>query len=420
MEGHGERQRLMPPTIVTNTRYSSSDLGLAPEPGRGAGCRRRYLALVLFSWFAFSQGLARSISFTTEDTFPFMNTTTNRLLLSSWSAVGFLAFPVFMYLMDKNGLRTSLMAALFALLLGSGLRCIPSAPPGAQTWLIHSSQLLIAMAGPSAIAAAPFISSTWFPQDERSIATAIGALANYLGAASAFLIQSILAHSVDGLATPGGLRLLSHGPIEAHVLLKRMQIMLYVEFGMIAILFVLVVLLMPRHPLLYPSTSAATRRLHYTEAIPRLLRRPGFWLAVAVYAFPLGVGSAWLKQLDSLLKSHLTTIVGCAELAAVLAGYLGALAVARLSDNFTGRLKVIILILLSGATLSAIWFTLSCLDMVSFLTFSTALPHQRQCHHWSINRCLPSTTGQAPTLSQCRTKAKNQRAESKLSPAALL
>ena len=87
-------------------------------------------------------------------------------------------------------------------------------------------------------------------------------------------------------------------------------------------------------------------------------------MAVAVYAFPLGVGSAWLKQLGSMLKFHFSsvssqililltfvpflyvghslygigwgcvtfnpqTVVGWAELAAVLAGYLGALAVAR-------------------------------------------------------------------------------------------
>uniref|UniRef100_A0A8C4QF85 Solute carrier family 49 member 4 n=1 Tax=Eptatretus burgeri TaxID=7764 RepID=A0A8C4QF85_EPTBU len=297
--GDEERQRLLPPTMVAG--HSSSDLGLAPEPGRGASCRRRYLALLLFSWFAFSQGLARSISLAMED--DLVDKNTNRLLLSSWSAVGFLAFPVLMYLMDKHGLRTSLIAALFSLLLGSGLRCITSAPPGAQTWLVHSSQLLIAIAGPSAIAAAPFISSTWFPQDERSIATAIGALANYLGAASAFLMQSFLIDSGNGLATRGGLKLLSHRSMET-IIFNRMQIMLYVEFGMIAVLFVLVVLLMPRHPLLYPSTSAATRRLHYTEAIPRLLR--------------------W----DLLVPWTLC------------------------SDNFTGRLKVIVLTLLSGATLS--------------------------------------------------------------------
>jgi FLVCR family MFS transporter 7 len=55
-------------------------------------------------------------------------------------------------------------------------------------WTIHIAQILNAAVGPFVMATPSKISANWFPPKERTTATAIGTLSNYMGSAAGFLI----------------------------------------------------------------------------------------------------------------------------------------------------------------------------------------------------------------------------------------
>ncbi|XP_061411446.1 solute carrier family 49 member 4-like [Lethenteron reissneri] len=372
-----ERERLLssPRRGWTRTLWADETgpgVGVSPGPRARSPCR--WLVLATLAAFAFMQGLARNAWLPVQDTAQAAGlfNDTDVALLANWGALGFSAFPFLAALLDKRGLRVSLLASLFLLTTGCGLRCIPTDMNDVRRWLIHSGQLVIGMAGPVALAAGPYLSTAWFPQDERTTGTAVGVLTSYLGGACAFLLEPLLVHmgsaphphGIDGQMRPPTLGT----PSEA---LHRIQLLLYAELVVVMALFLVVVLYFPAHPPVPPSISSATPRLGYCEAICRLLTRPWSWVAILLYAVPLAVSIAWLKQLNYFLPHDKvsTTDAGWASLAAVVAGCAGSLVVARFADYFTGQLKVIVLTLLAGASIVSVWFTLSCLGLVPFLHF---------------------------------------------------
>lgn len=86
------------------------------------------------------------------------------------------------------------MACLVAAILcflGAGIRCFTVKGPYA-TPLIHIGQILNGLAGPVAMAAAPVLSSTWFPPNQRTTATSIMTASNYFGVAVSFILGPLI------------------------------------------------------------------------------------------------------------------------------------------------------------------------------------------------------------------------------------
>lgn len=54
--------------------------------------------------------------------------------------------------------------------------------------LIHGSQLLNGLAGPTIMSAGPLLSTTWFGPDQRATATAVASLFCFLGGAASFVV----------------------------------------------------------------------------------------------------------------------------------------------------------------------------------------------------------------------------------------
>uniref|UniRef100_A0A803TSI3 Solute carrier family 49 member 4 n=1 Tax=Anolis carolinensis TaxID=28377 RepID=A0A803TSI3_ANOCA len=246
---------------------------------------------------------------------------------------------------------------------------LPLHGPHGQEGLIHGGQLLNGLAGPTVSSAAPFLSTTWFSPDERATATAIASLLVYLGGACAFLVGPLMVPGPNGTsATP-----LPHD-ISPELIKDRIEAVLYAEFGFVALIFSAALAYFPSRPPFPPSVAAASQRLSYRRSFCRLLSNPRFLMIALAYAIPLGVFSGWSGVLDWILTpAHISQVdAGWIGFWSIVGGCVFGIALARFADFIRGMLKPILLLLLSGATLSSIWFTLTCLTTVIHLPLTTA------------------------------------------------
>ncbi|XP_069588720.1 solute carrier family 49 member 4 isoform X2 [Ranitomeya imitator] len=341
---------------------------LLPRPPRVFG--RRWLVLLLFSLLGFLQGLVWNswgpIQISARSAYGFSSLDITLLVL--WGPIGFLPCFFFMWLMDTRGLRVTVLLTLLLMVVGSGLRCVPVSDLGVRRWLIHGGQLLNGFAGPTVMNAGPFLSTTWFSPDERATATAVASMLNYLGGACAFLIGPLIVpapnNTSDSFLT---------GEHEATIK-DRIEAVMYTEFGIITLLFAAVLAYFPARPPVPPSVAAAGRRLGYRSSIRKLLSNGRFLMIVLAYAIPLGFYAGWSGVLDLILTPiHVNQVdAGWIGFWSIVGGCFVGIAVGRFADSVRAVLKPILVLLFSGATLSATWFTLTFLSSVTHLPLTTA------------------------------------------------
>ncbi|XP_073701947.1 solute carrier family 49 member 4 [Garra rufa] len=356
----GEREPLLVPSQpVTNTQPALSS--------RVYG--RRWLVLTLFSLLGFMQGLVWNtwgpIQNSAKHVFGF--TSTDIAVLVMWGPVGYLPWLLFMWLMDKKGLRASLLLSAFFMVLGAVLRSVPLTDLYYRRWLIHGGQLLNGLAGPTIMSAGPLLSTTWFAPDQRATATAIASLIGYLGSACAFLIGPLAVPAPNG--TVGGTVYWNQNHIG-----DRIQFVLYAEGGMIAALFVAVMLYFPSRPPIPPSVAAASQRLSYRSSICRLLSNMRFLMIALAYSVPTGVVAGWAGVLDMILTPAKVSQVDAGWIGfwSIVGGCVFGVAMARFADYIRGMLKLILVLMFAGASLAATWFTLTCLTRLTHLPSTKA------------------------------------------------
>ncbi|XP_034278622.1 solute carrier family 49 member 4 [Pantherophis guttatus] len=342
---------------------------LAPVPGRVYG--RRWLVLLLFSLLGFLQGLVWNtwgpIQNSARQAFGFSSL--DIALLVFWGPIGFVPCFAFMWLMDKKGLRKTVLLTSFLMVVGAGLRCIPVSNQEIRKWLIHGGQLLNGLAGPTVTSASPLLSTTWFSPDERATATAIASLISYLGGACAFLVGPLVVPGPNSTSTVPPM--FGNSP---EYIKDRIEAVLFAEFGIVAVIFSAALAYFPSRPPFPPSVAAASQRLSYGRSFCRLLSNPRFLMIALAYAIPLGVFSGWSGVLDLILTpAHISQVdAGWIGFWSIVGGCVVGIALARFADFIRGMLKLILLLLLSGATLSSFWYTLTCLKTVIHLPLTTA------------------------------------------------
>lgn len=355
----GERDPLLVP--------SQPAINTQPVSSRVYG--RRWCVLTMFSLLGFMQGVVWNtwgpIQNSAKHVFEFSST--DIAVLVMWGPVGYLPWLLFIWLMDKKGLRASLLLSAFFMVLGAALRSVPIKDLHYRRWMIHGGQLLNGLAGPTIMSAGPLLSTTWFAPDQRATATAIASLIGYLGSACAFLIGPLAVPAPNG--TVGSTVYWNQNHIG-----DRIQFVLYAEAGMIAALFVAVLFYFPSRPPIPPSVAAASQRLSYRSSICRLLSNMRFLMIALAYSVPTGVVAGWAGVLDMILTP--------AEVSQVDAGWIGfwsivggcvvGVAMARFSDYIRGMLKLILVLMFAGASLAATWFTLTCLTRLTHLPSTKA------------------------------------------------
>ncbi|XP_052462455.1 solute carrier family 49 member 4-like [Carassius gibelio] len=355
----GEREPLLVP--------SQPAINTQPVFSRVYG--RRWVVLTMFSLLGFMQGLVWNtwgpIQISAKHVFEFSST--DIAVLVMWGPVGYLPWLLFMWLMDKKGLRASLLLSAFFMLLGAVLRSVPLKDLHYRRWMIHGGQLLNGLAGPTIMSAGPLLSTTWFAPDQRATATAIASLIGYLGSACAFLIGPLAVPAPNG--TAGSTIYWNQNHIG-----DRIQFVLYAEVGMIAALFVAVLLYFPSRPPMPPSVAAASQRLSYRSSICKLLSNMRFLMIALAYSVPTGVVAGWAGVLDMILTPAKVSQVDAGWIGfwSIVGGCVFGVAMARFADYIRGMLKLILVLMFAGASLAATWFTLTCLTRLTHLPSTKA------------------------------------------------
>ncbi|XP_029461077.1 solute carrier family 49 member 4 isoform X1 [Rhinatrema bivittatum] len=358
-----EREALLGPPLPPRR-------ALPAAPGaRGRVYSRRWLVLFLFSLLGFLQGLMWNswgpIQNSAKAAYGFSSVEIALLVL--WGPIGFLACFFFMWLMDKKGLRLTVLLTAFLMVAGAGLKCVPVTDTLIKRRLIHAGQLLNGLGSPTVINAAPFLSMTWFSPDERTTATAIAGMVNYLGGACAFLVGPLV------VPAPNKTLLL---PSPGHVgyIRDRIEAVMYAEFGFVSLIFAAALAFFPARPPVPPSMAAASRRLGYRSSICKLLSNVRFLMIAVAYALPLGVFAGWSGVLDLILTPVEVSQVDAGWIGfwSIVGGCVFGIAIARFADFIRGMLKPILVLLFSAATLMATWFTLTILSSVTHLPLTSA------------------------------------------------
>nr|XP_023700396.1 disrupted in renal carcinoma protein 2 [Paramormyrops kingsleyae] len=267
------------------------------------------------------------------------------------------------------GLRSSLLLSTLLMVVGSGMRIIPLQDLYLRRWLIHGAQLLNGLGGPTLMSAGPLLSTTWFAPDQRATATAVASLVCYLGSASSFLIGPLI------VPAPNDTQVVDKGiSQDINHIKDRIQLVLYAEFGMITVLFVAVLLYFPSRPPVPPSVAAASQRLSYRSSICRLLSNVRFLMIALAYSVPTGVAAGWSGVLDMVLTPAKVSQVDAGWIGfwSIVGGCVFGVAMARFADSIRGMLKLILLLMLAGASLASTWFTLTCLTRLTHLPSTAA------------------------------------------------
>uniref|UniRef100_A0A3Q3IHJ2 Solute carrier family 49 member 4 n=1 Tax=Monopterus albus TaxID=43700 RepID=A0A3Q3IHJ2_MONAL len=351
---------------------------LAPRPAETVSppvnsrvYRRRWLVLTVFSLIGLMQGMVWNfwgpIQNSAVHAYGF--TKSDIAVLVLWGPVGFVPWLLFMWLLDKKGLRASLLLSAFFMLLGAALRSIPVKEQLLRRWLIHGGQFLNGLAGPTIMSAGPYLSTTWFAPDQRATATAVATLFSYLGGAASFVVGPLV------VPAPNDTQAMTTVAFSNSSIRDRIQLVMYTELAAIAVLFVAVLVYFPSHPPVPPSVAAASQRLSYRSSICRLLSNLRFLMIALAYAVPTGVIAGWLGVLDMVLTPAKVSQMDAGWIGfwSVIGGCVFGVVMARFADSIHGMLKLILVLMLAGASLSSTWFTLTCLSRITHLPSTTAI-----------------------------------------------
>ncbi|PWA28416.1 hypothetical protein CCH79_00015932 [Gambusia affinis] len=356
-----EREPLLAPTSAGTTNS-------LPVNSRVYG--RRWLVLTLFSLLALMQGMVWNfwgpIQNSAVKAYGF--TKSDIAVLVLWGPVGFFPWLLFMWLMDKKGLRASLLLSAFFMLLGSTMRSIPLTDLHLRR-LIHGGQFLNGLAGPTIMSAGPYLSTTWFAPDQRATATAVASLFSYLGGAASFIVGPLI------VPAPNDSQTATVAPPSTAFIQSRIQLVMYAELAAIGVFFVAVLLYFPSRPPVPPSVAAASQRLSYRSSICRLLSNFRFLMIALAYAVPTGVIGGWSGVLDMVLTPAKVSQVNAGWIGfwSTVGGCVFGIGMARFADSIRGMLKLILVLMLAGASLSSTWFTLTCLSTITHLPVTAAI-----------------------------------------------
>ena len=229
------------------------------------------------------------------------------------------------------GLRTSVLVTSVMLLVGKAIQVIPFSDITVRTVVIYIGHLISMFPSFIANGAPPLVSSTWFPPNERTTATAIGALAANFGAAVAFFIgPSMMPRTFDSSENND----LNVTDKDIRLIEVRLMDYFYVQIGVATFLFLCVAFYFPSKPPLPPSMAALTRKttqIGYVEGFKMLVGNRSYWLLVFVFAASFGIYFGWTSVLDLAVQpfgiSEKTS--GWLGTGASLAGIISGIIIAR-------------------------------------------------------------------------------------------
>jgi len=357
--------------------------------------KRRWYILLLFSFIGLWQGIVWNtwgpISDSTTLVFGWKDAD-----IAMFCNVGNITYCVVVffasYIMDVIGLRVATLVCSGCIFAGAALRCI-STHATTQYWLCLLGAVLNGAAGCVTFSAPALFSSIWFPRQQRATATAIISMFNYIGVSGSFIIGPQIVKYVNPFANVTNYFIAdSIDTVDSHLSnveirnissitppttdqdsiissqLHEIMELMYIEAGVAAFLFLLVIVYFPSKPPKPPSVSAAVERLDFKEGLLILSKQGKFWLVGLSYAIPSGVLGMWCSVLN--INLHHVGITqddaGWLGFYYITAGAVAGLFVCMFSDHFSRHIKSLLLGLYTLAGVALLWVLLLCESYVPF------------------------------------------------------
>ena len=326
----------------------------------------RFYILILFSLVCFLQNVSVNtwapIADSAEAALEWGDQGTTIAWLSNIASISFIPGTlIFYFIMNKLGLRSSVVIATLFVCICGVIRCfIFSVPNVFGTTLLVIAQFFNGIAGPVVVSATTQLSANWFPLNQRNIATAISGQSSNLGISLSFILGPLLVPDVN---------ISSYISSSTRAELSRYILrLMYIEAGAAILVFVLVVLYFPSKPKSAPSASSTVERLQFIATVKCYFRNYPLILLSLCYAIPVGVNVGWYGFLYPNLRRlsvHVTQdYVGWLGFYMSTAGAVSAIFYSKVADCFPRRKKLILLVLFSLASVMLVFFSLLCLDII--------------------------------------------------------
>ncbi|XP_031549371.1 solute carrier family 49 member 4-like [Actinia tenebrosa] len=236
------------------------------------------------------------------------------------------------WMMDKKGLRASVILCTFLLTAGKVFQVIPSSDPLTRTILLNIGQCISMLSTPVGLGAPPSISATWFPPKERTTATAISTLFAYLGVACAFVVGPYLVPitkrvhigSVDVAFT-------NHTVYDIETMTTNLSEYMGIQLGISALLLVCVLVYFPDKPPLPPCATSSDRVHESKQEFKTLISDYRFLYLGFLFGISFGIYFGWLGLLALAVRpfgisESLAAWIGTAS---VVAGIFSGIIIAR-------------------------------------------------------------------------------------------
>ncbi len=333
--------------------------------------KRRWYVLFLFASLCFTQGCVWGTwgPISTSVSYAFGWNDHSIAILTNWGPIMYvLTAPLFTWILDTKGIRVTCIITSGLVTMGTALRCITHQPP-LITWFVNAGQIVNALAGPVCSGAAAVISSTWFPVEQRTSATAITSIVNGLGIGMTYIIGPLVVPTNLNATLSN----VSQQNMQEHTISEiRSDIMLlmYVSCGWSLLLFVVILFSFPNKPPTPPTLTASLTKLNYSTGLRKLMKTRKFWVLAFCFAIPTSFQGSWSALLNINLEplgiSQMSA--GWLGFAMSIAGNFCALTAGVFADRFKRKMKLSILTLYSVALLSFLTFVLMYIGVIPYST----------------------------------------------------
>ncbi|XP_052241720.1 feline leukemia virus subgroup C receptor-related protein 2-like isoform X3 [Dreissena polymorpha] len=270
-----------------------------------------------------------------------------------------LIFPA-TWLLDKKGLRISLICGAFLNALGAWIKCACLA--SGRFPVLMFAQTICAIAQIFILGIPAQLAATWFGPDQVSTATSIGVFGNQVGCAAGFLIPPLLVPNSD----------------DRDVIGSDLGKMFYIWAGLTTALFIAIIVVFKEKPPRPPSkaqmlAAASGTQANYFDSLKNLFRNRGFILLTITYGINTGCYYGIGTLLNPIILHYFPgqeQSAGQIGLVLVLAGVVGSVVGGILLDRTKAfKATTVGIYLLSMAGMVAFTFTLGLnLIWVVFLT----------------------------------------------------